>query len=167
LGDKKMINKKITLGLILAAMSGVAMAGSTNATFQASATINASCVVAASNVSFGAITPASTGTATASGAITSTCSNSVPYTLAINAGSGTIAARKMAGSASDNLDKLAYNLYTSSALTTVWGDGTTGSTVSMTGSGVAQSNTIYGSLALDQYLVPDTYTDNLTVTLAY
>ena len=163
-----MIKSKISLlALALAAISSQAFAGSATANFQANATLSSACTVTASNVSFGTITPAATGTVTANGTITSTCSNNVPYTLAINAGAGTIAARTMAGGTSGNTDKLAYNLYTSSALTTVWGDGTTGSTVGMTGTGAVQTNTVYGSLALNQYLKPDTYTDNLTVTLAY
>lgn len=163
-----MIKTKLTMvALALAAISSQAFAGSTSANFQATATLNSSCVVTATNVSFGTITPAATGTATATGTITSRCSNNVPYSLSINAGTGTIAARTMGGAATGNTDKLAYNLYTEAAATNIWGDGTTGVKVSMTGSGIDQTNTVYGQLALNQYLKPDTYTDNLTVTLAY
>lgn len=164
-----MIKSKISLmAIALAALSSQAFAGTATATFQATATLNSACVVAASNVSFGSITPAATGTAPAQGTVTSTCSKNVPYTLSINSGSsGSITARTMAGATSGNTDKLAYNLYTDAAFTTVWGDGTAGQKVSLTGTGAQQSTTVFGSLSLNQYLKPDTYTDNLTVTLAY
>ena len=48
-----------------------------------------------------------------------------------------------------------------------YGDGTTGAKVSLTGTGSTQNSTVYGKLSLNQYIKPDTYTDNLTVTLSY
>jgi len=164
-----MIKTKISvIALALAAISSQAFAGSATANIQATATLNSACVVSATNVAFGAITPAATGNTTATGTITSTCSKSVPYTLTINAGSGTIAARTMVGAATGNTDKLAYNLYADAGATLVWGDAT-GSSVKVmgTGSGTAQTSTVYGSLSNNQYLKPDTYTDNLTVTMTY
>lgn len=165
----KMIKNKLSLmAIALAALSSQAFAGTATATFQATATLNSACTVSASTVSFGPITPAATGTATATGTVTSTCSNNVPYTLSINGGVSTdISNRTMAGAASGNTDKLAYNLYSDAAFTTVWGDGVKGQKVSLTGTGIAQQSTVYGQLSLNQYLKPDTYTDNLTVSLAY
>ena len=163
--------KKLTKILSALALVGLAQASfaatSTSANFQATATLNSSCVVTATNVAFGTITPAATGTASATGTITSRCSNNVGYTLSINAGSGTIAARTMTGATNGNTDKLAYNLYQDAGYATLWGDGTTGSKVSLTGSGVTQTSTVYGTLSLNQYIKPDTYADNLTVTLSY
>jgi len=161
--------KKISLLMIaLAATSSQAMAGSATANFQVSATVNASCLVSASNVDFGPVTPAGTGTATATGSITSTCSKTTPYSLAISAGSsGSVSDRKMAGSISGNTDTLAYNLYSDSGATKVWGETAGTNTVDLTGTGVAQTSTIYGKLPLNQYIKPDSYKDNLTVTLTY
>lgn len=159
---------KITaLAIALAALSGSAMAGSATTTFQVTATVNASCAIAATNVNFGSVTPAANGDATATGSITATCTKTTPYTLAINAGSGTIANRTMAGADSANTDKLAYNLYTGSDHTTVWGETIGADTVGLNGNGAAQVSTIYGKLPLNQYIRPDSYTDNLTVTINY
>lgn len=155
------------IALAFTAISSQAFATSGSASLQTTATMNPACVVAANNITFGTITPAATGTATATGTITSTCSRSVSFTLAINAGSGTVTQRLMAGAILENTDKLAYNLYTAADHTTVWGDGTTGSTVAGVGTGSSQTNTVYASLPLNQYLKSDTYTDNLTVTLTY
>lgn len=153
------------VGLIGASQS--AIAGTATATFQVTATVNSACVVSATNVAFGTITPAATGTSQATGTITSTCTKTTPYTLAISAGgSGSVAARTMAGTAG-NTDVLAYNLYTSNTYATPWGETVGTNTVAAVGTGAAQTATIYGQLSLNQYLKPDTYTDNLTVTLAY
>lgn len=151
---------------ILGAQS--AMAGTATATFQVSATVNSACVVSATNVAFGTVTPAATGTLPATGTITSTCTKTTPYTLAISAGgSGNVATRTMTGGIAENADKLAYNLYTANDYTTVWGETIGTNTVGLTGTGVAQTSTVFGKLDLNQYLKPDTYSDNLTVTLAY
>lgn len=164
--------KKGILATLLAAVGVMgaqsAMAGTASATFQVTATVNAACVVSATNVAFGTVTPAATGTLPATGTITSTCTKTTPYTLAISAGnSGSVAARTMAGATSGNTDALAYNLYTTSTYTTPWGETVGTNTVALTGTGAAQTSTIFGQLPLNQYLKPDTYSDNLTVTLAY
>lgn len=160
--------KQSLLALALAAVSVSSFAGTATANFQSTATVSSSCSISATNVAFGTVTPAATGSATATGTITSRCSNAVAYTMAINAGSGTLASRTMAGGVAGNTDKLAYNLYTDAGATQVWGDGSAStSTVGLTGTGADQTSTVYGKLALNQYVKPDTYTDNLTVTLAY
>lgn len=156
--------------LVLAGLVGAssAFAGTATSNFQVTATVAATCTVSSTSVSFGTINPAATGTATATGGISATCTKSTPYTLAVNAGSGTFASRTMSGATSGNTDKLAYNLYKDSGYTTVLGDGTNStSTIASTGTGAAQSFTTYGSLALNQYITPDNYSDNLTVTLSY
>lgn len=170
----KSFTKKSLVVSLLAGIVGLAsssaMAGSVTANFQATASIAATCVVSATNVAFGSFTPAASGNAAATGTITSTCTKSTPYTLAINAGSSaSIPARTMGGAATGNTDKLAYNLYTDSGHTTLFGDGTTGNgtKASLTGTGAAQTTTVYGNLALNQYITPDNYADTLTVTLAY
>ncbi|MBA4242276.1 MAG: spore coat protein, partial [Sphingobacteriaceae bacterium] len=151
----------------LAAAASINAASST-AVFQVSATVSASCNVSATNVAFGAITPAATGVAQATGTITSTCTKTTPYTLSINKGvAPTYATRTMAGTGG-NTDLLNYNLYTSNAYTTIFGDATESTqTVGGTGTGVAQATTVYGQLSLNQYIKPDAYTDNLIVTLSY
>lgn len=164
--------KKGILATLVAAIGVMsaqsAMAATASATFQVTATVNSACIVSATNVAFATVTPAATGNTTATGTITSTCTKTTPYTLAISAGnSGDIANRTMTGATSGNADKLAYNLYTSNTHATVWGETVGLNTVGLTGTGTAQASTIFGKLPLNQYLKPDTYSDNLTVTLAY
>lgn len=50
----------------------------------------------------------------------------------------------------------------------VWGDGNNWTvTVGLSGTGSSQITVIYGFLQRNQYIRPDSYSDNLTVTLAY
>lgn len=160
------------LGLAALAMLGIfaasqSFAGSVTSTMQATATISSSCLISANAMAFGSFQPAATGSVLANSTVTATCSNNVPYTLSLSAGGGTIPARQMSGAIGGNTDKLAYNIYTTSALTTVFGNGTGSATIPGTGNGSQQVVTIYGSLAQSQFVTPDSYTDALTVTVAY
>ena len=70
---------------------------------------------------------------------------------------------------------LQYNLYTTAALATVFGDGSAGTnTVAGTGNGVAAANAVtvpvYGSLpdsAANQTALAGAYTDTIAVTVTY
>ena len=70
---------------------------------------------------------------------------------------------------------LQYNLFTSVAATTIWGDGTNSTgTVPGTGAGMAaastQTHTVFGQLpdnAFNQGAPTGTYNDSITVTVTY
>lgn len=59
-----------------------------------------------------------------------------------------------------------YNLYTSSAYTTAWGDGTGGSST-VAGTGLAQSTTVFGRVPAQTTPQAGTYTDTIIVTVTY
>lgn len=95
----------------------------------------------------------------------------IPYQIALSAGGGTLANRQMASGAK----KLPYNLYSSAAYTSIWGDGT-GGTVTVGGSipldllGLSPDidHPIYGRVPARQTgVTPGSYTDTLTVTVTY
>lgn len=160
----------VLMALGVSSLANISMAAGPTTTFQTNAVINSSCVLTASSVAFGAYTPTATATAlNANGTINATCSNGVVYSLALDGGKGGIATRKMAGAKAGNADLLAYNIYTTSAKTNIFGDGTTGngSKITVTGNGASQATTIYGSLLTNQYITPDDYMDSLTVTMTY
>jgi spore coat protein U-like protein len=63
---------------------------------------------------------------------------------------------------------LGYNLYTTSADTTVWGDGTgSTATVAGTGTGSNQTLTIYGKIPTGENSLSGTYSDTITATITY
>jgi spore coat protein U-like protein len=64
---------------------------------------------------------------------------------------------------------LNYAVYTDSARSTVWGDGGAGATATIdgTGSGTAQSTTIYGRIPAGQTVPAGSYSDTVNVTVTY
>jgi spore coat protein U-like protein len=68
------------------------------------------------------------------------------------------------------ITSLAYNLYTTAALATVWGDGSAGTSVrSISGTLLVGSINlpVYGAIAPGQLVRAGTYTDTITVTVEY
>jgi len=160
----------LTGALLLSGAHGAAGA-TANATIMVSVTVESSCTVSANPLGFGSYQP---GHGAVSGRTTLAvlCSKGAPFVVALDAGTaGSIAQRRMIlGTAG-----LQYNLYTTPAHTTVWGDGTQGSaTVSGIGRGLMASaainETVYGRLPdapANSGLAPGLYTDTITVTITY
>ncbi len=134
--------------------------------FSVTATVTGTCTLTTTTLAFGTYTPTG-GILTGSTTVTPTCTTSTAWTLAFNAGStsgGTISQRLMANGAAT----LKYNLYTTSADTTLLGDGTSSSsTLTGTGTGAAQATTIYGAIPAGQYVTPGSYSDTITATISY
>jgi spore coat protein U-like protein len=145
-----------------------AHAGQATTSFTASAVIAPLCTVTATNLTFGNYTPTSATALTGTSTINVFCTSGTTYTILLNVGSGggTFATRDMANGS--NL--MAYNLYTSAAHTTIWGDGTLSTgTVAGTGAGLltASPNTVFGNIPISQDLPAGTYTSVITVTVNY
>ncbi len=132
----------------------------------------ASCIIeAVSGVSFGSYSVFSQTPDNATGSFTvSKCApKSASYTATISTGNGSYATRTM--TLAGGTETLAYNLYTSSAYTTVWGDGNggTGSVSGNGGSGKTSGNpiTIYGRIPAGQDVSAGSYSDSLTITITF
>jgi spore coat protein U-like protein len=129
------------------------------------ATINANCLVSATNLNFGS-TSSLASNVDATSTVTVQCTNSTAYTVALNAGTGTgatITVRKMTSGA----HTINYSLYTDSARSILWGNGTTGVTQSGTGSGNQQVYTVFGRIPPQSSPIPGSYSDTITVTVTY
>jgi spore coat protein U-like protein len=154
---------------VLLAISGSAQALTRTTTFNVNASVAANCLVSAGDLNFGSYvgTAALTGTS----AVSVRCTNGSGYTVSLSTGLGSYATRLL----SDGTNSLEYNLYTSAANTTVWGDGTNSSAlVPGTGAGLALANavthTVYGTLpnnATNQAAPAGSYSDTITVTVEY
>jgi spore coat protein U-like protein len=150
--------------LSLALVSTPAFATNATTTIAVSTTVTNSCVLTAGTLTFAAYTGVvddSTGTFTVN------CTNNGDYTIALNAGIGTgtsFATRYMM----NGTYKLGYNIYTSTAYTTVWGDGSgTTSTVPGVGTGTAQTISVYGQIPAGEAAISGSYTDTITATVTY
>ena len=136
-----------------------------------------SCSVSATTLAFGAYDTinALPGTAT----ITVTCTHTnnpavrFDYVVALSSGPGSYASRQMTGTG----DTLTYNLYTTAAMTTVFGDGSAG-TATLAGSFVvgggagrsgSDGQTVYGRIGAAQNVLPGAYAtaSPITVTITY
>ena len=143
-----------------------ARAQTATSTFSVTATVLASCsVVGGVPLAFGVVTPGVQRDGSVS--ISAVCTVGTPYTLALDAGTGTgatVASRRMTSGG----DTLEYTLFQDVSRTTLWGDGTGGSsTRSSTGTGLAQSFTVYGRVPSSAAAAVGTYSDTITVTATY
>ena len=157
-------------GLVAGSMSlgEIATAATANGPLLVTATVSVSCTVGASSLAF----PSATSTAIAAGNVDAignilvNCTTGSGYTVALNAGGGTgatMASRKMSAGAL----LLSYTVYTTAARTSVWGDGTGGSsTVSGTGSGINQTISAYGRIFSGQSVAAANYADTVNVTVS-
>ncbi|MDP4824225.1 MAG: spore coat U domain-containing protein [Aestuariivirgaceae bacterium] len=95
------------------------------------------------------------------------CTRSTPFTVGIDAGAGagaTSSARKMTGAASGQT--ISYQLYMDEAHTRNWGNDASQS-LAGTGSGGNQSFTVYARVPEQAAPAPDSYTDNVTLSVTY
>lgn len=145
----------------------------------------ASCSVSATGVAFGAYNHLSGSPLDSTGTVTVQCTGggllsakNVSYTIQLNAGSsGSFSPRKLASGA--NL--LDYNLYRNSARTTIWGNGS-GGTSTVGGSFTlgncvlfllcsdeteSRNHTVYGRIPASQNVPAGSYSDTITVTVNY
>jgi spore coat protein U-like protein len=165
----------IVIGALASIVPIVADAATAGSNFNVTASIQKNCAISngGGNVAFGAYTPA-TGARTGSATVRVRCTIGTIFSVALSTGQeGSYAPRKMKDASNR---KLEYNLYTTNAYSTVWGNGTGGTaTQSGTGAGMgmprAVSFTVYGQLpdnAANQAAAPsNSYADTITVTVTY
>jgi len=129
--------------------------------FVVAATV-ASCSISATSLAFGIYTGV---TLNRTGTVTVNCTNTTSYNVGLSAGTATgatVTTRKM--TSGSNL--LYYALFSDSGRTTNWGS-IPSQGVAGTGSGIAQSLTVYGQIAAGQQVPPGSYTDTVIATITY
>jgi spore coat protein U-like protein len=131
--------------------------------FSLTVLIQAACTISANPLNFGNYTGALLNATTT---LSVTCTNTAPYTVGLNAGTtaGALVTNRMMIGPSGVL--LKYSLYSNAGRTANWGN-STGSWVSGTGTGAAQTLTVYGQLPASQKALSGTYTDTITATVTY
>lgn len=137
----------------------------TAASFTVTATNATVCSVSASNLNFGStgvLQSALDGTSS----VVVTCTNAAPFTIALDgglAGATNPAQRKMTQAS----EQITYGLYQNASRSQPWGDSAGVNTVAGTGSGLAQTFTVYGRVPAQNTPSPGTYSDTVVVTLSY
>ncbi|SEE37861.1 Spore coat protein U (SCPU) domain-containing protein [Rhizobiales bacterium GAS191] len=137
----------------------------TSTSTSATATVLSSCNVSATTLNFGTASVL-THNVDATSSLSVQCSNSLPYTVALNGGNSGATdptQRKMANGAA----QITYGLYRDPARTLPWGSTTGSNTAAGTGTGAAQALTVYGRVSAQTTPAPATYQDTIVVTITY
>jgi spore coat protein U-like protein len=169
--------KGVLAGAILLAittMGGTAVAGTASSNLPVSAIVSANCTIDASGgVAFGTYDPIVTNQSTAltaSGTISTTCTNGASATITLgqgaNADTGSTDTAPLRRMLAGTSDYLSYQLYSDSGYSTVWGN-TAGTGMAVTGTGSAVSTTVYGSVAAGQNVKTGNYADTVAATVTF
>jgi len=133
--------------------------------FSATATVLSTCNVGATSVNFGSTGILNANT-DAQGTLSIQCSPSLPYTVSLDGGTSGATdptQRKMSFTGAN----VTYGLYRDSARSLPWGNTVGTNTTSGTGTGVTQSQTVYGRIATQTTPKPGSYSDSVVVTVGY
>ena len=124
----------------------------------------ASCSAYASGISFGSY---SSSTLDVTGTVTVTCTSGTAYDIGLNAGNtsgATIANRMMFGGSAGN-STLGYQLFSDAARTSNWGNSSGTGWVAGTGTGNAQTYTIYAQIPANEFPSLGSYTDTIVASI--
>lgn len=135
-------------------------------TFQVTATVPDECIISASDLAFGNYSVTVGATIDGTTNLSITCSGGTAYVVSLDAGTGSgasVATRKMTSGA----NTLDYSLYQDAARTQLWGQTGGTDTVGGTGSGSAESISVYGQIAAAQPAAVGSYADTITATVTF
>jgi spore coat protein U-like protein len=132
------------------------------------------CTASATGLAFGTYDPTVATANTTSATVSVSCQAAVQllvsYTVTLSPGlSGVQTARTLVS----GTNAMAYQLYTDTAYSKIWGDGTGGTYTTTDGyllavvTAVVRNYTAYGRITARQNSVPGSYTDTITITLTY
>ena len=169
----RMPNIKIWQASLLAALlatsaliAPLANAATATSTLNVSLTITDSCIVSTTPVAFG--TQGVLASAVdATGTVVVTCTNGTANTVSLDAGGGsgaTTTARKLTGPAAA---VVGYALYRDAGRTQLWGNTIGTDTAAGTGTGSAQTLTVYGRVPAQSTPAAGAYADVVNVTVTY
>ena len=135
--------------------------------------LGCSCAVGTTAVTFGNYNPILAPATTANGNVAVTCSAlvlfSASYVISLSKGASTTYSPRFMSLAAAHLN---YNLYTTAAFASIWGDAT-GGTVTVSDSytavalSVTRNYTVFGEIPSLQTVGAGNYTDTVVVTVTY
>jgi spore coat protein U-like protein len=158
----------LMVGGLALGMAAPAFAQTATANLGVSATVARNCSITTTAVAFGAYDPIvanATAPLDGTGSVVVTCTKGAGTRIDLGLGSNAAASvRRMAGGG----DFLTYELYTTTARTTVWGSGATaGLTIPAAPSRAARTFTVFGRVAGGQDVAATTYADTVVATINF
>ncbi|RYE81743.1 MAG: SCPU domain-containing protein [Oxalobacteraceae bacterium] len=164
--------RKIALSAAIIAiapgLAGTAFAKTQTASFDVSMKIVADCTISATGIDFGQTQGVLTSAVSGSSAITVACTNTTPYSVGLNAGTGAGSngtTRYMNGTGA-NANTVKFNLYQQQGATP-WGNTQGTDTLGGTGTGAAQTLTVHGEIPVQATSTPDSYKSTITATVYF
>jgi spore coat protein U-like protein len=162
---KKLFKFQVPLFFALTSIFGTSQATSLTTTWNSTITSVAGCIISSSSgIFFGNYSSGSP--LNINGTVQFLCTTTTPWTISSNAGTtsgGTIPNRLLANGS----NTLPYQLYTDSTYTTIFGNGTSGSSFTGVFDNGYKTLTIYGKVPSGNYPLPGSYSDSITITLTY
>jgi spore coat protein U-like protein len=166
-------SKLAVLGLVGVLVAPLAAQADTyskskTATFDVSMKIVADCTIAAANMDFGQNQGVITASVATNSTISVTCTNTTPYNVGLNAGTGAGSngtTRYMNGTGA-NTGTVQFNLYRTAGAGP-WGNSQGSDTVSGVGNGNLQTLTVYGEIPVQATPAPDSYKSTVTATVYF
>ncbi len=163
----------IVLCTLMVLVAGMAWSAQQTAQMQITAQVPQAVTVSVTNLDFGNLSFSSNTPAQST--ITVTASNGVNYSIGIDGGQHVGGGRHLQDSGTN---QVLYELFMDSSYANTWGDDCAGGTYTMgglatcmtglTGTGSAQSHTVYGLITTLAPTQPaGSYTDTVTVTVVY
>jgi spore coat protein U-like protein len=133
------------------------------ANFTVSANISPMCTISATNLAFGSYTGT---TLDAVSTLAVTCTKATAYYVNLNDGMNPDGS-KLPRASGPGGALLSYTMFQNAARTSRWGNTYNLDGVAGTGNGSAQVLTVYGRVAIGQFVNPGAYSDTVIVTLTY
>ena len=148
-------------GLIVVAVAAISLFGESEAAAQA-------CTISVTSVAFGSYNVFNTSALDSSGSITYSCDNQAKnISISLGQGSsGTFSSRSMTKGG----ETLSYNLFMDAARTSIWGDGTSGTSVYIRSNPPNNSNVslpIFGRVTAAQDVSAGSYSDTVLATINF
>jgi len=163
----------VLLGVLAGDRSALAL--TTQTTMSVTMAVGNACTVSAATLAFGNYDPIVTNKTSplnGSTTLTVTCTTGAAYTVTISQGgnpatgsTATAPARQLTNGATTP-SLASYSLFRDSARTLIWGDAATVGQTG-TGTGAAQTLTVFGSVGAGQNLPQGAFTDTDTVTVTF
>ncbi|SAL35077.1 secreted pili protein involved in motility and biofilm formation [Caballeronia terrestris] len=145
-----------------------ALAATRTTTFSVTLTLQNDCQIAANTLNFGNSGVIATNIDQTT-TLSVTCTNGAPYNVGLDAGSvgGSTVANRLLGGTGTPAPTVAYQLYRDAARSLIWGQTVGTDTQSGTGTGAAQTLTVYGRVAPQNTPAAGTYSSTVTATVTF
>jgi spore coat protein U-like protein len=172
------MNRKrlVLIAAVVAVVAGTAFflaprldAGTATANLAISATVPTNCTITGGTVAFGAYDPLVTNATTeldGTGTFTMSCTKGTAATVSLGLGSNASGSTRNMKITPTGTDLLTYELYTSSARTTVW-NATNTMAYTSTSKATVNTMTVYGKVLPGQDVSAGSYADTVVATITF